>query len=95
MSKTTFNKTHDEPRSSICLLCFNKTKEIRVVKCDQEQLIRQYFIANYNSVDRRFPNAVCGKCRKIIQKYAKGNFQRTVNLFDYCEVNKTPPITRS
>lgn len=87
---------HEQLRECVCLLCFGKTKEMRKITPAQRQVIDQHLMEGYDHEDRRLPSALCGNCRTIVQKYASGDFSKTIEIFDYSEVGNGPPMpTRS
>lgn len=91
-------KTHEENRSKICLLCFNKGKVMRLLTKDHYETIENYIIDGFDRSDNRLPNGICGTCRLTVQECSQGNFKRLqhLNVYDHSlVVGSQPPLTRS
>lgn len=88
-------KTHEQCRQNVCILCFGKTKEMRIVTEVQKRMIVQYFIKDYNSENILLPCGICTTCRLVVSAYSKGDFSRKVNVYDYTNLLDTPLHTRA
>ena len=90
-------KTHEENRSQICLLCFNKSKVMRLLTEDHYETIENYILDGFDRSDNRLPNAICGTCRLTVQECSQGNFKRLqrLNVYDHSLVGTQPPLTRT
>lgn len=89
-------KSHENCRLLVCLLCFGKTKTMRSITPAMQTTIENHFLNGYNTDDIRLPTVLCNTCRLVVAEYEKGDFSRTINLFDYTMLHQLPPIaTRS
>lgn len=75
-----FNMDHNDCRLHLCLLCFNRAKEMKKINENHLKTISEHFINGYNVNDERLPAALCGNCRTIVQ--------------DYSSFSNLPPKTR-
>ncbi|CAH0551128.1 unnamed protein product [Brassicogethes aeneus] len=58
--------------------------------------MRKHFVKDYYVSDPKFPRALCGTCRLVVQQYGKQNFQRKIHLFNYSKLDTHPQnITRN
>lgn len=83
---------HNKCREKVCLLCYNKVKEIR--KCNeslQKTICENYLTPDFDFNDPRFPTSICSSCRLIIQQNGKRNFSKRIKLFDHSSL---PNFTR-
>ena len=61
----TTSKTHDENRSKVCLLCFQKGSTMRSAGSPENLTrIQEYFFENYDPSDLKLPIGICGCCRQ-------------------------------
>ena len=62
------SKTHDENRSKVCLLCFQRDKNIRSAESPENlRRIHEYFFENYDPSDLKLPIGICSCCnRKLL-----------------------------
>ena len=89
-------RNHDENRLAVCLLCFQKSKEMTKITTNLQETINLHFLDGYDSNDARLPGALCGNCRHIVQEYKNGRFDKQITVYDYSEIGIMPrPITRS
>ena len=91
------SKTHEENRTRLCLICFNKGKTMRLLNDEAYNLIEKFVLKGFDRGDHRLPSAICGTCRLVIQDCSNGNLQRlkTLKIYDYSIfVGTKPHITR-
>ena len=90
-------RDHDECRASLCLLCFSKTKDMRSINDAMLETITKYFIEGFDINDIRLPTAICSTCRSIVYEYSKGNFSKSISVYDYSRLTAAAPtkITRN
>lgn len=55
-------KTHNEHRKALCVVCFNKSKNLRPINIDLEDLIKTV-IPQYRPSSKNFPSSICTSCR--------------------------------
>ena len=69
MSKYTKSaKSHDENRAKVCLICFQKNKNM--IPAENPTLlkrIQEFFFENYCPSDLKLPSAICATCKKKLQ----------------------------
>lgn len=88
---------HASNRSKLCLLCLkyqcsysNKAKSVkyRHIIASKEQVIKKYFISNYQFVDDSWPSVVCSSCNNALNEAKRGVFSRKIQPYQF-----TPPYT--
>jgi hypothetical protein len=58
------SKTHNENRSKVCLLCFQKGSTMRSAESPENLTrIQEYFFENYDPSDLKLPNGICSCCK--------------------------------
>ena len=63
--------THAQNRSKVCILCFEKgssMKDLNDKTIVDLKRVRDYFFTNYDHKDMKFPNGLCARCRKLLQR---------------------------
>ena len=63
-------KTHDENRSKVCLLCFQKGNSMVSLISRPTDLhrVKTFFIEDYNASDLKMPSGLCAACRKKLER---------------------------
>ena len=90
-------KTHDDHRASICLLCFTKIKSenrSREVGETEWDIIENYVVAGLDRTDTRLPTVLCTTCNFYLSQYSQGIFERQIKLFDFSSITGSPILTR-
>lgn len=87
-------KTHYENLQAICLLCFNKEKDMRKISDANYDVIKEHVINGFDSSDERLPKVLCCTCRLTLNEFVKGNFERKIKLYDHSLVGEHGPQTR-
>ena len=81
------NERHERSRKAICLLCFAPSERVIQKDSNLERLVREFVITGYFVEDQRLPCALCASCRKKLQQFHKGNFDRYLSEFlDYTKM---------
>jgi len=78
------NERHERSRKAICLLCFAPSERVIQKDSNLERLVREFVITGYFVEDQRLPWALCASCRKKLQQFHKGNFDRYLPEFPDC-----------
>ena len=71
--------SHDENRSKVCLLCFQKGSSMKSLVPSKEILkrVQNFFIENYDPSDLKMPAGLCSSCRlKLNKKEQKSKGER-------------------
>jgi hypothetical protein len=84
--------THEECRNRICIICFQKAKELRRVTVQQFHLIHQLSGRDFNPDDPRIPTVMCGTCRHSLRRAE--NCGSALRTFDFTSV-RLHPFTRA
>ena len=64
--------THDENRSKVCLICFQKDTTMRSTESPQNlPRIKEFFMKNYDPSDLKLPKGLCQCCRKKLENLEK------------------------
>lgn len=87
-------KTHADYCLSVCFLCFCRSKDMRKINSKQWETIEKYLVSGLNREDERLPKVLCSTCRLAVSEYARGIFDRDINLFDHSKVEGSSLITR-
>ena len=61
-----FKITHEKARSSICKVCVNKKKCVRVCSQRYEDLIVLHYRSGLDPKDESLPIGLCDSCRKAL-----------------------------
>lgn len=89
-------RTHEECRRAVCVICMDKSKTMRIVSRNVEEIVQKHFVPNINRNDVNFPLAICGTCRlAIIDIQKTNNVNRNIKLFDYNNIKKVRVQTRN
>ena len=77
--------THGDNRNKVCLICFKKGKQMRVLTGENLEsfLVWFYYIEDYDPDDQLLPGAICGACRKKLCD----NPDDLPDLIDYSSLN--------
>lgn len=76
-------RSHEEARKNVCVICFHKVKNGRVVNSSLEEKIKN-FIEDYSVLNKSYPIVTCDSCRKKLQG---GTLSET---FNYEEADTAP-----
>jgi uncharacterized CHY-type Zn-finger protein len=82
--------SHDECRARVCMLCFNKAKDMQRVTDNLHSLIERHAMTGYDRDDWRLPTAICGTCRSILIRKERGDCSAEIEVFDYSEIGALP-----
>ena len=65
-----YRKNHEQNRSKVCLVCFDKGTKSSMALITGVQLrrIHDFFLEDYNVNNPELPNAICSCCRKKLEK---------------------------
>ena len=92
MSKN--KKSHDENRSKVCLMCFQKGSSMISLVPSKEILkrVQNFFIENYDPSDLKMPAGLCSGCRlKLTKKEQKSKESQNAE-YPLPEVNLPDPV---
>ena len=79
-------RSHSENRSLVCIICFNKGKNVISISEEVHRLINNHAIYGYSLDDERLPSGICGTCRLTLMEYDKGIFKRPLKLYDHSKI---------
>ena len=66
MSKSAL--THAQNRAKVCLLCFQKGSSMSLITGITLTRVQSYFFENFNPLDQKLPNGICGLCRLLLHR---------------------------
>ena len=75
--------THNENRCKVCLLCFRKSKTVKIINDKEREIIEEHIISGLCSSDNRLPVSICKSCVFVCHKFSKGDFSSSIKLFDF------------
>lgn len=76
-------RTHEESRLVICLMCFKKNKSMRKISDSVVKIIKKNFIPEFDKAQDHFPLALCGNCTRIVYDCQKNNKTNFPKMHDY------------
>ena len=81
--------SHKDNRALVCLICFSKGSGMTEVKEGTVTLNRIYkfFLKLFNLSNQHFPNGICTKCRKVLERPEKGD-KNIILSKPFMEINK-------
>lgn len=85
--------THDENRSKVCIVCFEKGSYD--ITATVLQRIKDLFIENYELEDECYPTSICGRCRATLSDISSGKKHHSAlpEVFDFSKI--LPEYVRS
>ena len=60
-------KSHEECKSYVCLLCLRKNTEGNVITEDLKNLFHENVYRNHRADEKYLPNGICSGCKRILQ----------------------------
>lgn len=72
--------SHEECRKRVCLLCFKKSKDMRILSEKMWIIIEKFIVQGIDRNDDRLPCALCSTCSRVIREFSVGNFTRHINV---------------
>ena len=88
-------KCHGDSLMCVCLLCMKKTASPRVLNDKYYDLIDNFVVSGLDKCDDRLPKVLCEHCRRTLLRFDKGDFSRTIEVFDFSKLACLKPLTRS
>lgn len=76
-------KTHEQNRLKICLLCFKKVKEPKLIHNTLTKTIKQCFISEYDEDSEIYPKVLCGSCYIGVYRCQKGEQYKKIDVHQY------------
>ena len=66
--------THDQFRSKVCLICFQKynPKSLKNIVGVTLERVQRVYIENYDPSNQKLPNVICSDCRKPFTELIAG-----------------------
>ena len=89
-------KSHNDWQQCLCIICFKKSKDVRVLSEKQRSLLDKHVLNGLGVPDIRLPTGLCGCCRIVLNKYENNDFSRKLpKCYDYSTITPPPYPTRS
>jgi len=72
---------HDSNRQKICIVCAKKSESVIQPGSNLAKLVEEFVVADYNTLDNRLPQGLCSTCRRTLNDYGAGKFDRCLPQF--------------
>lgn len=86
--------THEQNRLKVCLLCFKKKSNLRVISEKFAKVIRNHSLPYYDRHDEKYPKTMCHSCRIILTQHEKGEKNCNIKVLHDYSTDTTVKITR-